>query len=185
MTQDPLKSAWDSATTPSRELTALQAIVDKKSYPVLKDIKTQLTIESISYVVFLLVYYDFFDGDTKPLYANILLVASFSFMLLHNLAGYIVAKRPAAGSDLIQSLKVQLSRLKQYATVSVTSRGLGFAGMIAFFLINIRWTTGTYWTLAAVVLILGVQLFLLRRIWTRRIQKISNTVAELGNHGTA
>ncbi|KAA2240879.1 hypothetical protein F0L74_32635 [Chitinophaga agrisoli] len=182
MEQDPLKSAWQQATGESGNKQAgdLRAMAGKRSYPVLKGIRRQLTIECLGYAAFLLVYYDFFDGDKRPFFLNALLVAAVAFMLLHNAAGYWVIKDPLQAGSLQQSLQTYLQKLRQYAAVSITSRLLGIAALLIFFMASIHWTSTKYWILAGGLLVLALQLLLLYRIWAGRIKQLGGIVAELG-----
>jgi hypothetical protein len=176
---DPLKSAWNDTPTPSRSLPELQAIVDRQTSPVMKEIKRQLVIEITGYALFLLIYYDFFDGDKKPLYLNALLVTAVLLLLVHNVTGYTLAKTPAAGNNLLESLRKQLRKIKKYAAISVTSRVFAFAGIFSFFLLNIQWNSHKYFALAAIAVLLPLQQYLLRKIWAGRIRRISGAVKEL------
>ena len=176
---DPLKAAWDNTPTPSRSTADIEAMAVKQTSPVIKQIRKQLVIESIGYALFLVVYYDFFDGDKKPFYLNALLVVSVLFMLVYNVAGYMLAKHPAIGDNLLQTMQQQLRQLKRYAAVAVTSRILAFAGIFAFFLANIHWNNHKYLAIALIVLVIILQQFFLRKIWTGRINRFSNTIAEL------
>ncbi len=181
MEQDPLKSAWQQAAGQSGKIQAgdLHAMASKRSYPVLKGIRRQLTTECVGYTAFLLVYYDWFDGHTRPFYLNVLLVLAVALMLLHNAAGYWVIKDPLQAGSLQQSLRSYLQKLRQYAAVSVAARVLGIAALLLFFMMSIQWTDAKYWMLAGALLVLGLQLLLLWRIWAGRIKQLGNIVAEL------
>jgi uncharacterized membrane protein len=176
---DPLKTAWDNTPTPSRNITDIQAIATAKASPVMKSIRKQLIIEMLGYAVFLLVYYDFFDGDKKPFYLNALLVIAVLFMLVHNVAGYMLAKNPATGHSLLDSLQRQLQQLKRYAAVAVSSRILAFAGIFTFFLANIHWNNSKYYAIGGIVIVILLQQFILRRIWAGRIKTLNNTITAL------
>ncbi|WP_160717702.1 hypothetical protein [Chitinophaga solisilvae] len=179
MAQDPLITAWNSGEAPQRSPEALQAIVDKGSYPVRRGIRNQLLLEAACYLALLLAYYDIFDGHTRPLTLNLILVAAIAFMLLHNILGYIHTAARISGREITRSLQQEISRLRQYAIISVLSRATGFAGLITFFAAGIRWTPFKYWILGAAVLILLVQLYILSGIWRNRISRLRNTLLQL------
>lgn len=176
---DPLKAAWDNTPTPSRNTAELAVIANRQASPVMRGIRKQLIIELVGYTLFLVAYYDFFDGNKKPFYLNALLVVSVLFLLAHNVTGYTLAKNPAIGSSLLENMQQQLQQLKRYALVSVSSRGLAFAGIFAFFLANIHWDNSKYMAVAVIVIILLLQQFFLRKIWAGRIKRLSNTIAAL------
>ncbi|MBS0031335.1 hypothetical protein ACTJJ0_30275 [Chitinophaga sp. 22321] len=176
---DPLKAAWDNIPTPSRSTADIQAMAVKQTSPVIKQIRKQLIIEAIGYTLFLVVYYDFFDGDKKPFYLNALLVISVIFMLVYNVAGYMMAKQPSTGSNLLQTMQQQLRQLKRYAAVAVTSRVLAFAGIFAFFLANIHWNNHKYLAVVLIAAAVFIQQFYLRKIWAGRLNRFSNIITEL------
>lgn len=176
---DPLKTAWDNTPTPSKTTADIQAMVVKQTSPVIKEIRKQLIIEALGYAAFLIVYYDFFDGDKKPFYLNALLVISLLFLLTYNVTGYMLAKHSAMGDNLLQRMQKQLQQLKRYAAVALISKALALAGIFAFFLGNTHWNSHKYIAMAVIVLSVMVQHFILRRIWAGRIIRFSNTIAEL------
>jgi hypothetical protein len=171
---DPLKTAWNAI--PEEHTTDI-----KVKHPVLKDIRRQLTIETISYSIFLVVYYDFFDGNNKSFTLNAVLVVSVLLLLLHNIAGYMITKNNVGSDNLKQSLTTYLEKLKRYAVLSVVSRVLAFSGIMLFFTANITWTSGKYYGLALIICLLGIQIFSLRKIWAGRINKIRRVLAEYTN----
>src|SRR5687768_11128709 len=122
MEQNDLKSMWQSDRPVVKNNDVLLSMMQEKNHPVLKSIRKQLIIEFIAFSVLLFVYYDFFDGDRKPVYANILLIAALLLILGHNIFGYRMTKHKISGSNLLQELNGQLDKMKTYAAVSVTSR---------------------------------------------------------------
>lgn len=181
MTQDPLKDAWNKADSTRHQPAAIQAMINKGSHPVMSSIRRQLLFEAGCYLLFLVVFYDFFDGHTRPFYLNAILVAAVGCMLVHNITGYLLTAVPLKGSNLLESLQQQLRKLRQYAKVSVCTRLLGVAGLLLYFSMQIRWTTGKYWLVAGGLAVVAVQLVLLWQIWQGRIRKVSNTIAALNS----
>lgn len=174
MHTDPLKSAWNAI--PEAHITNI-----KVKHPALKDIRRQLTIESTLYTIFLMVYYDFFDGDKKPFILNMILVVSVLLLLLHNISGYIITKNNVGNNNLKESLTTYLKKIQQFAIVAVVSRALAFSGIMLFFIANITWTSGKYYGLAVIIGLLCFQIFSLRKIWAGRINKIRRVLAEYTN----
>ncbi|WP_436490968.1 hypothetical protein [Chitinophaga sp. ARDCPP14] len=173
---DPLKSAWDNAPTPDRDISA---IIGKHTSPVLKDIRKQVILEAIGYSIFLIVYYDFFDGDKKPYYLNLLLVVSVLCMLAQSVTGYVLARSPAVEYNLLESMRKKLYNIRKYALITIFTKILAFAGIFAFFLASIRWTQQKYLTLIPLVIIVGVQAYFQWKIWKGRIYRVKQTVEEL------
>lgn len=180
MNEDNFKSTWKGIHTASTTPEALGKMIQENRHPVLKGIRRQLIIETIGWGAFLLVYYDFFDGDQKPFYANVLLVAAIGFMLLHSVVGYMVHRNKISGINLSQSLQQYLSGLKNYARISILSRVVSIGAFLLFFLITIQWTPHKYWLLALLGL-LPVQVFLLYKVWASRIRQISHNIASLNS----
>lgn len=176
MTNDPLKSVWKQATLPAHG--DLQALVRTRGeHPVMSRIRRQLLLEGCCYALFLLVYYDFFDGHTKPLYLNIILVLSVACMLVQHINGYLLAAGRLREPDILQSLQQKMRQLKQYAWLSVGSRTLGWGGILLFFCTGITWTTPKYWLLAGATVIMAIQMRLLWQLWQRRINRINETLS--------
>ncbi|TWF45317.1 hypothetical protein FHW36_1011247 [Chitinophaga polysaccharea] len=177
---DHLKSYWDNTPTPNRNILEIQALAEKKTSPVIRSIRKQLTIEIVGYSAFLLVYYDFFDGHKKPLSLNLLLVAAMLLLLAHNAFGYTLSKRPVLGENLLDNLRTKSLQIKQYAVISISSKILAMAGIFSFFLgMGIQWNNARYAALAAITGIVALQGFLLWKVWAARIKRMNATIAEL------
>lgn len=144
----------------------------ESGHPVLKGIRKQLIIETVIFTLFLFVYYDFFDGHRKPLFANVVLVMGLLVAIIHNILGYVLTRRPVMGDTIKESLKVKLASLKTYAVVSVGCRVLVAGCLLLFFMQVVRFTMEKYWMLAAILLVFIVQLVLLGRIWMKRIKRL-------------
>ncbi len=173
---DPLKSAWDSTPTPSSNMAAS---IRKHTSPVLKDIRKQVILEAIGYSIFLVVYYDFFDGDKKPFYLNLLLVVSVLCMLAQSITGYVLARYPAAGNNLLESMRKKLQHIRKYALVSIFSKILAFAGVFSFFILSVRWTQYKSLLMIPLILIIIAQAYFQWKIWAGRIYRVKQTIEEL------
>jgi uncharacterized membrane protein len=179
MDKDTLIAAWQSAGTVRHNTPDLQSMIREKNHPVLRDIRRQLLIETIFFSLLLIVYYDFFDGDRKPLYANILLAGSVVLLIVHNIIGYLFIRRPLNGSNIKQSLTAYHQQLKRYAIISVMVRCLMVVCLLLFFTAPIIFHPDKIWLLAVVVIIVIIQLILLSGIWNRRLRKIRGTIRSL------
>jgi hypothetical protein len=176
MEQDDLKSAWQNMNAGQKTNAELSSMMRERTHPVLKRIRKQLILESISFALFLFVYYDFFDGDRKPVYANVLLVSAMLFAIIHNIAGYMLTKRSVKGDTIKQSLEGQLLKMKGYAMVSVAGRVL-IAGCLLFFFVSvITFNTNKYWILVGLIVVIIIQIVLLSAIWVKRIRQMKTTI---------
>jgi len=179
MEQDPLKSAWRGINPKAKSNTELQRMLKEGTHPLLKGIRKQMIIETAAYIAFLCIYYNAFDGDRKPLTMNILLVAAMLLAIGHNIINYQFTKRRIQGENLQQSLNDQLSQMKIHATVSIASRVLMAACLLAFFTAVINFNTSKYWLLAGVIAVFIIQMALLSRIWLGRIRQMKDTIGSL------
>lgn len=181
MERDPLISAWQGANTTSKNNADLIAMLREGQHPVLKHLRKQLIIEIIAFTLFLILYYDFFDGDKKPLYANLFIVAGMLLVITHNILGYIFSKRSFKGDNIKQSLKHYLVVMKKHAIISIMCRALMVACLFIFFTSVIQFTPTKYWALAAGVAVLLIQLMVLWGVWLSRIRKLKNAIASLAS----
>jgi len=179
MEQDILKAAWQEQGGSGKSNSALQQMLHEGKHPLLKRIRRQMVLEALAFTAFLCVYYNAFDGDRKPLGANILLVAAMLLAIGHNIINYWLTKQHGGGNNLQQSLYGQLSRMKLHAVLSVGSRVLVAACLLLFFASVITFTVTKYWLLAAVVVIFLVQMVILARIWTTRVRQLQDTINRL------
>ena len=173
---DPLKEAWKGAGNNTKSTADLKEMLKGNKHPVLRKIKRQMIIEIVMFSIFGLIYYDAFDGDKKPLYANVLLVASLLLVIFHNLIGYFNTKNSVKGNNLRVSLERYEHQLKTFAVLSITSRIICNAGLAIFFtsMIEVR-----LWPLLILLGLLALQMIIVARMWRKRIQAIDTTVGSL------
>lgn len=176
MEQDALKSAWQDMVTEPQNNNHLKSMMRETTHPVLKRMRKQLIIETIAFTIFLFVYYDFFDGNRKPLYANVLLVAAMLLVILHNIITYLLTRGRNKGNTIKQSLEAYLVKMKVHAAVSVVSRVLMAGCLLLFFTSVIAFNSNKYWILAAIILVFVIQIALLARIWRNRIRGMKRTI---------
>lgn len=182
MELDQLKADWNSIAVPAKKTEEMQLMLRENRHPVLKGIRRQLTIEIVGWSVFLLCYYSMFDGQDKPWFVNLLLIASIFFAIVHNLIGYRFSKYLIKGADIKTSLENYLLKIKVYAFTSVAAR-IGFvAGFLLFFSYNISFNETKFYLMVVVLLGFLVQLTLLAILWNRRIRKLMAAVAAFLNY---
>src|SRR5688572_29018849 len=97
---DTLKSAWQSGSEQIKSSGDLKNMMQVTNHPAVRRMRKQLAIEVLLFSVFLFVYYDFFDGEQKPLYANVVLVVGILVVIMNNVVHYSLLKLPSKGSDL-------------------------------------------------------------------------------------
>jgi hypothetical protein len=177
MEQDPLKAAWQNIATGQKSNGELSGMIKERLHPVLKRIRIQLVLEMFSFIVFLIVYYDFFDGNKKPVYANVCLVSALVLVILHNLIGYFLIKHPFKENNIKQSLQQRLAKIKKYAATAIAVRFLMVVCLLIFFTSTIKFNENKYWLLIGLVIILLIEMLLLSLLWKKRIKRIKASIS--------
>lgn len=165
---EELKAAWQNMGAGHKSPEELKHYLRK--LPVRRSVLFQMILETAVFTLFLVFYYDAFDGDKKPLYLNLLLAGAVGFVILHNLAGIVQAVNVLKGKHLRDVLSKYVSRLKIFAVVSVASRVGMYICLLLFFTYAIEMNTFKIWLLAGVGIVFLGQMLLLVRIWLKRIK---------------
>ncbi len=176
MNLEDLKSDYENMGKEQLEsLESLKKMKNARKHPVLKKIKRQLILESIVWGLILIVFYDFFDGHLKSIFWNVLLILSIVLLLVHNLLGYSIVKKPIEGINLKDSLKNYSLKIKKYSVLSIISRVAAVSVLFLYLTSNIVWTTYKLWTgIGMFVLLIGIQVYFLRNIWKKRASTLEN-----------
>ena len=111
MELENLKSGWKNIDFERKSEIELEQMTLLKNHPILHKIRIKILIESIALCLLLLVYYDWFDGHQKPLYANLLLVLSILARIGNNIFGYWGLLR-SLKSYFLLPIKMLLFRVK-------------------------------------------------------------------------
>jgi len=172
MNQDALKSAWQSLP-PEKSNVSLKSIIRERHRPIMHRIRKQIIIETTAFVIFLFVFNDFFDGDQKPIYANWLLGSALAFAILNNLLWYKFTRFHPIGNNISELLQARIAAMKIYAWVSIGTRMFLATSLLLFFTSVIIFNTTKYWILGGIISAFIVQMLLLIRVWTRRINHLS------------
>jgi len=182
MELDDMKSYWQNIPAESsKPAEALKRMIKENGHPVLKGIRRQMVIEIAGWLIFLVVFYDFFDGHQKPLYLNMMVIGAGFFLVTHNALGYWMARNLKTDSNLAQALSNYLAKVKTYSMVSVISRVVSTTALLLFFTNAIHFTREKYMMLAGIVLIFAVQVVVLCRLWLKRIMQLQTSIYELQN----
>lgn len=181
MELNDLRSDWQNAGASFKSKTDMLNMTKIAHHPTLKKIRKKLIIETIFLVFFLVVYYDWFDGNQKPFFANIVLVLGLVSFIATDIIGYISVANPISGSNLKMSINRYLSRLKTLAVFSVSVSFLYSICLIIFFTSVIHFTKEKKFLLVALAIILFQLMFWSVRIWTRRIKSLEKQVQTFDN----
>ena len=141
MELNDLKSRWQNAGGDFKSEADLQRMTRMINHPSIKKIRTKLVIETIVLSFFLLVYYDWFDGDQKPFYANLALVVGLLLYIFNDVIGYISITNPVVrGANLKLSIQNYLIGIKRLSISSIIITFLYSISIIIFFTSVITFT---------------------------------------------
>ena len=178
MNIDEIKSNWQQAGKQEKSQRELAQMMKVKHHPVLRRIRIQLIWESSALTAFLLLYYSMVDGDTKPLWANVVLVGSIIFYILNRLVGFVVVNNPVHGDDLIASLKNFLKRVRTLAVFSIVSATLYGLSLMLFLSVTVDFTPEKYLLMFMALAVFAGLLFVAFNIWKGRIRQLKNSLTE-------
>ncbi len=178
MELNELQSGWKNVSSHLRTEEDLESMTKILNHPVVKRIKTRLTIQIILLLTFLFVYYDWFDGDQKPFYANLALIAGLILYVLNDIVGYISLTRPVRNTNLKQSVTDYLTRVKRLSLFSLLVTLLYSSSIIIFFTSTMAFTKEK-WLVLLFSTVIVVQLIILSsKLWLRWIKKLNQQIAD-------
>ncbi len=164
---EELKAAWQHMGAGHKSPEELKNYLRKM--PVRRNVLFQMIAETALFTLFLLFYYDAFDGHAKPLYLNALLAGAVGFIVLHNVIGIVQAMNVLKGKHLREVLAAYSARLKVFAVISVASRAAMYICFLLFFTYAVELNVFKVWILIAAAIIFLAQMILLVRMWMKRI----------------
>ncbi len=172
MELNELKSGWKNAGGYLRTEEELGRMTKMVNHPVIKRIKTKLLIQIVVLLAFLFVYYDWFDGDKKPLYANLVLVTGLVLYLLNDIVGYVYLTKPVGEGNLKQSVQDYLTSVKRLSFLSLIVTVVYSSSIIVFFTSTILFTKEKALLLVFSVVIVLQLIMLSSKLWSRWIRKL-------------
>jgi len=175
-----MKSNWQQAGGDFKSEADLLNMTKITHHPTLKKIRIKLIAETIFLLLFLIIYYDWFDGDKKPLYANILLVAGLLLYIANDIIGYISIATPVSGINLKLSITNYFARVKRLAIFSLVVSFLYSISLIVFFTSVIHFTKEKRWLLIGFLVILFQVMFWSFRVWTNHLKNLKQQMKDLG-----
>lgn len=178
MEKDKLSSLWQDIAPVQKSKEELNVLLKKYSYPMLSSIKKQLLIESISFTIFLICYFSMFDGATKPLSINLIIIAAIMLQLFYGYKGYLMQGRFRAIKNFRTELAEFINRLKSYRLQTLFARIFFAFSLFLFFIYNISFSQSKWWALFFIVDILCVQLVFFFKVWSARIKKLEMVLNE-------
>jgi hypothetical protein len=181
MELDDLKSKWKKVGEGKKGKNELLMMTKLKNHPNINRIRIKFLIETILIIVFLLAYYDGFDGAAKPLWANLFLIGAMISYIIARFVGWLVLRNPIKGDNLKTSLIAFQSKLKRIAISVLLTSFLFGLGIILFFASSINFTKEKYLVLAGMGLSLILLIYLSSQNWFKRVKGINATLLEFND----
>lgn len=178
MELNDLKSDWKNAGKNFKSEADLRLMTKIVNHPSIKKIRTKLIIEAIVLSFFLFIYYDWFDGDKKPFYANVSLVVGLLLYIFNDVIGYISITRPIKDTNLKLSLQNYLLRIERLSISSVIITFLYSISIIIFFTSVITFTKEKGLILIFSVVLVVQFILLSLRMWTKWIKNLKLQVKD-------
>jgi hypothetical protein len=183
MELNDLKSGWQNAGGDFKSQEDLQRMTKVTNHPSLKKIRTKLIAETIGLTFFLFIYYDWFDGDQKPLYANLLLAAALLLYICNDVIGYISISSPVMNQNLKLSLRQYLTRVKRLSVYSLIVTVVYSAAILIFFTSVIHVTKEKAFLLLGCAVVLCQMLFISYKSWSKWIKNLKQLINEFNLEG--
>jgi hypothetical protein len=178
MELNELKAGWQNAGGNYRTEADLERMTKLNQHPSLKRIRRKLIIETIALSFFLVVYYDWFDGHQKPLYANLLLFAGVLLYILNDVIGYISLAKPVVKENLRTSVEQLLNKVKRLSILSLVVSFIYSVCLMAFFLSVINFTKEKSFILLGMILVLVQLTYISYKVWRNWILKLELQVKD-------
>ena len=148
---DDLKADWQNAGGEIVNDEKLKLMTRISQHPTLKKLRIKLILETVFLTVLLFVYYDGFDGDKKPLYANALLVSSVLLYIANNVLGFLFIKNPIRAENISLSIQKHVITLKRLSIFSLLSSVVYAVTLIFYFSVSIKFTSFKYVLLSLLI----------------------------------
>ena len=178
MELNELKSGWQNAGGNYRTEADLERMTNINQHPTLKRIRIKMIIETVVLSFFLFVYYDWFDGDKKPLYANLLLFTGALLYILNDVIGYITLAKPVMKENLRSSVQHLLQKVKRLSMLSLVVSFFYSVCLLTFFLSVITFTKEKSFILLGMILVLVQLTHISYKVWRNWILKLELQVKD-------
>lgn len=178
MELNELKAGWQNAGGNYKTAADLERMTKLNQHPTLKRIHTKLIIEIILLSFFLVVYYDWFDGDKKPLYANLLLFAAVLLYIFNDVVGYLSLAKPVMKENLKSSVQHLLSKVKRLSILSLVISFFYSVCLLAFFSSVVIFTKEKSFILLGMILVLVQLTHISYKVWRNWMLKLELQVKD-------
>lgn len=174
MNIDELKSTWQQSGNEG-DLPEIKQI---KNHPKVVRLKIKFGIETILLLTFLASYHEILDGGRKPLWLNILLVASLLAYVANNAVGYRILINRVHGPNIVRSLQNLLAKLRRTSMLSMIASVTFSIALIGFLTFDMQFTGARYAILAGMIATLGIATYTSYRKWESRLNHLHRTLVD-------
>jgi hypothetical protein len=178
MELNDLKSDWQNAGGAFKSKADLTRMTKVINHPSLKKIRIKLITETIGLLLFLFIYYDWFDGNQKPFYANFLLISGLLLYIFNDVIGYISLMKPGIETNLKQFIHVYLVRIKRLSIFSSVISFLYGVSIVVFFTSTINFTKEKSLLLLFFIVVCFQMYFFVFRMWSKWINDLTQQVKD-------
>ena len=172
-----LKLDWQNAGAGSVSEEQLRLMTKISQHPTLKKLRIKLILEAVFLTILLFVYYDGFDGDKKPVYANVLLVLSLLLYITNNILGFLFIKNPVRGQNISLSVQRLAIALKRMSLFSLLSSIVYTATLLFFFSVSIEFTSQKYVLLGLMIISFATISYFSYKKWKKKIDHFSRVLS--------
>lgn len=173
-----LKSEWQNAGNSSVDVEKLKLMTKVNQHPALKKLRTELLFDALVLTAFLILYYDGFDGDKKPILVNVFLIASILIYIGNNVFGYILIKNPVKAENILTSVERHFVVLKRLSITTVIASVLYAITFTLFFTISLPATPKKYIAIAVMIIIFGAVRYAYYKRWQEKIDHFRQLLSE-------
>jgi len=174
-----LKSSWKHIEATKKSKTELEKMTQLKHHPVLNKIRLKLIIETIALSFLLFIYYDWFDGNQKPLYANLVLILGILTYITTNVISYVAIKNTHFNQNLKDTIHNYIAKIKRLSLFSICSSIIYTGSFLFFFSSVVEFNLEKKWILFFGVIVLIQAFFWSHRVWKSWIKKLSEHAKNL------
>lgn len=176
MELDELKSGWQNAGGAFKSEADLKRMTRLVNHPSLKKIRTKLIVETIMLVFVLFIYYDWFDGDKKPFYANAALVMGLLLYTVNDVIGYVAITKPVMENNLRMTIQNYLKRITRLSILSFIVTCSYSISIIIFFTSTIIFTKEKALMLVFITIVICQLILFSSRMWVKWIKNLKQQV---------
>ncbi len=150
-----------------------------QNHPRIKQMRLQFAIEGFLLILFTVFYYGAFDGATKPLWSNLLLIGSTSAYILVRFSGWLLLRNPIQDTNLKGSLGILQKRQRRLALLTVLTSTIFGISFLLFFSTTITFTQTKWFILGGASLLFIFLVVYSSMNWKTKIKDVDRTISEL------